>query len=122
MSRFVYTLVALCSFIGAAYATPGWMLLLIVVGFVASFAAVLGFAAARIETRSQSAVYVPSPEEVEALKRAQPKPGPRAPAPAVPPAAAPAPAPPARPQAHGTMVISSADLARQRKPPGGSGA
>lgn len=116
MTRFLATLVALGCFIGAGFASPGWMLVLILVGFVASFVAVLAFAAARIDASAQDEVYVPSPEEAEAMKRnaARNRPGPR-PVPSAPPAARPA------PTHDGTMAISAADLARQRKPPGSGG-
>ena len=106
MSGVFYSLVALAAFVGAAYATPGWMLLLIIVGFIASFVAVFAFAGARIAASSQEQVYVPSKEEMDAVKRKQQ-------------AAQPRPTP-ARPTTthDGTMAISAADLAKQRKPPG----
>jgi hypothetical protein len=49
--------------------SPGWMGLGLLVGLVMCFVTALAFAAKRIEARAQSEVYVPTPEELELLRR-----------------------------------------------------
>jgi hypothetical protein len=109
--RWILTAGALLAFLGASQSTPGWMFVLIMLGFALSFAAVFAFAGARIDARSQEQVYVPSREEIEAIKRQQAARGPKPVRPAA-PAAKPA------PTHDGTMALKAVDLAKLRKPTG----
>jgi hypothetical protein len=49
--------------------SPGWMAFGLLSGIVMCFVTVLAFAAKRIESKSQSEVYVPTAEELALLKR-----------------------------------------------------
>jgi hypothetical protein len=49
--------------------SPGWMGLGLLVGLVMCFVTAFAFAAKRIEARARSEVYVPTPEELELLRR-----------------------------------------------------